>query len=78
MNEKNNGRYYIKSLKTGKTYCVEAIHHSRPRTDFGESLHDFCDGSIKEKESIINESNCLNLGYSKNPMDYIDRLEKQN
>lgn len=72
--EKNNGRFYIKSLKTGKTYLVEAI--GRPRTEFGDSLNEQCRGSIRERDSIINDSTCRNVGYSKNPMDYINHLER--
>jgi hypothetical protein len=77
---KQTGRYYIRSFKIGRLYLVEPI---RPRrnycTDFGESLighGNFCDASITEEESIIKtENNFINIGYG-NPMDYIDKLEK--
>ena len=56
-------------------YVVEAI--GKPRTDFGESLHNFCDGSIKESESNIKEENGFtNIGYANNPMDFVLELER--
>jgi hypothetical protein len=75
--KKSTGRYYISDIKTGKKYCVEPI--GKPRTEFGDSLHEKCDGSITEAESIITEANGFtNIGYAQNPMDYIEQLEKKN
>lgn len=86
----DNGRYYIKSAKTGKTYVVEPIDNGI-RTEWGDinpstkklegdygSKHK---GSIKESESIITEENgftniaTLPPGYS--PEDYIEMLESK-
>lgn len=75
MSQSNTGRYYVRSFKTGRLYCVEPI--GKPRTEFGASLTDFCKGSITEKESIITEDNgFINIGYAKNPSDYIEALER--
>lgn len=75
MSKSNTGRFYVRSPETGKLYLVEPI--GKPRTEFGASLDNFCDGSITEKESIISEENGFkNIGYAQNPMDYIDALEK--
>lgn len=77
---KQTGRYYIRSLKTNRLYLVEPIRpRSASKTNFGESLighGSFCDASITEEESIIKpENGFTNIGYSKNPMDYVERLE---
>jgi hypothetical protein len=69
---KGNGRYYVKDIATGRTFVVEAI--GRTRTDFGDSIQDHCKGSIAERDSVITSDRCANIGYSRNPMDYIDRL----
>ena len=69
---KSNGRFYIKDLPTGRTFLVEAIGH--PRTEFGDSITDKCAGSIREKDSQISEATHKNIGYAKNPGDYIDKL----
>lgn len=72
----NTGRYYVTDIKTGRKFCVEPI--GKPRTDFGDSITDKCDGSIKESESIITEENGFkNIGYAQNPNDYIDQLLKK-
>lgn len=58
-----------------RKFVVEAI--GTVRTDFGDSLDNFCDGSIKEKDSRITEENgFINIGYAQNPMDYIRQLEE--
>jgi hypothetical protein len=71
----NKGRYYVRDIQTGRLFLVEPI--GKPRTAFGDSLDSFCSGSIREKESIINEQTCNNIGYSRNPMDYINKLLKR-
>lgn len=68
------GSFYIRSLKTGRLYLVEPI--GNVRTGFGDSLDSFCNGSITEKQSKITEDRFINIGYAKNPMDYIDSLEQ--
>jgi hypothetical protein len=77
---KQTGRFYVKSLKTGKLYLVEPVRpRSETRTDFGESLIEhgsFCNASITEEESIITpENGFTNISYAGNPLDYIERLE---
>jgi hypothetical protein len=69
---KSNGRYHIKDLKSGRVFLVEAI--GNPRTDFGDSLDDKCTGSIREKDSEITPETHTNIGYAKNPADYIGKL----
>lgn len=70
----NGARFYIRSLKTGRLYLVEALNGNPAR--FGDSLDNQCRGSIKEKDSIISESTHGNVGYARNPMDYVASLEK--
>jgi hypothetical protein len=77
------GRYYITDTKTGRKFCVEPI--GNPRTDWGDinpatkkvegSYGSKYKGSIEEKDSIIKEEKGFkNIGYAKNPMDYINKL----
>lgn len=73
MKKENSGRYYIVDIKSGRKFCVEPI--GKPRTDFGDSITNKCNGSITEKESIVTEDNgFVNIGYSKNPLDYVEKL----
>lgn len=60
----------------GRKFVVEAIGFVR--TDFGDSIEDFCNGSIRdEKDSRITpENGFTNIGYAQNPMDYIRQLEE--
>ena len=64
----------------GKTYVVEAIQPRRHhRTDFGDSLRgEHCEGAIVEEQSRIRpENGFVNIGYDRNPMDYIEALERR-
>jgi len=71
--EKSNGRYFVRDIKTGRLFCVEAI--GPHRTGYGDSLSEHCIGSIREKESIITpENGFINIGTSTSPADYINRL----
>lgn len=70
----NTGRFYVRT-KSGRLFLVEPI--GKPRTEFGASLTDFCNGSIREEESIITTENGFsNIGYAQNPLDYIDAIER--
>jgi hypothetical protein len=58
-----------------RKYVVEAIDGHR--TEFGDSLDNFCDGSIKERDSrILAENGFINIGWTRNPMDWIRELEE--
>ena len=60
-----NGKFIVKSFRTGKIYCIEAI--GNPRTKWGDvdvatkkttgSYGDKYRGSIDEKDSVITEEN---------------------
>lgn len=84
----DNGRFVIKSQKTGKTYLVEAI--GDPHTEWGSidqatgklmnkkswKKHR---GSIDEHQSVIkSENGFTNIGYLEpgmSPLEYIKKLE---
>lgn len=87
-NTDETGRMVIKSLKTGKTYFVEAIGNGYnekfgdidPATkkmtgNYGEKYT----GSVTEKESLIKEengfSNIVTLKAGESPFDEIERRE---
>ena len=90
MGIEETGRYYIKSLKTGKTWCIEPI--GDPHTSWGDvnpatkelekgNYGQKYRGSIDEEESIITKEN----GYEKiyytgigcSPESFIENLEKE-
>jgi len=53
---KQGARFRIVDLRTDRRWDVEAIHpRRRHRTEFGDSLDDWCDGAIAESESRISE-----------------------
>ena len=67
---KDGATIRIVDLNTNQQWDVEAIHGRRKhRTDFGESLSKFCDGSIPEIESRIAEKTHRNIRVVKNPSD---------
>jgi len=83
----DTGRYYIKNLKNGKTYCVEPIDDTPARTEWGDidpvtkkltgnygMKHR---GSIRSEDSIITEENgfknIIMLEPGQNPMDFIEK-----
>ena len=85
MSKSETGRYYITDIKTGRKFCVEPIHNGGNQRLWGDvdpatkkltgSYGD--GGAIREEDSIITEENGFtNIGYSQNPMDYIDNLLK--
>jgi hypothetical protein len=84
------GRFYVKSLKTGKIYCVEP---GISRTDWGSvdpATGEFRNkkgfkkytGGIKEADSIIKPENgfvnIVTLQPGQSPLAYIEELDKQN
>lgn len=82
----DTGRYYIVDEESGRKFLVEPI--GNPRTEFGDinpatkkiegSYGSKYRGSIDEEESIITEENGFsNIGYAKNPMDYVNKLLKR-
>jgi hypothetical protein len=81
-NDTNDGRYTVVDLPTGRKFTVEVIHNRNDRSD-GDWTNGGIDkvknrGSISEDESIINEENGFkNIGYAKNPTDYINELLKK-
>jgi hypothetical protein len=63
-------------MNMSKKYVVEAINGHR--TEFGDSLDNFCDGSIKERDSrILPDNGFINIGWTRNPMDWIHELEEK-
>lgn len=80
------GRYYIIDTETGRKFCVEPIYNGSgkkrlwgdvdPATkELTGSYGEKSLGAIKESESIVTlESGFMNIGYAKNPMDYINKL----
>lgn len=74
------GRYWIRDLKTGRTFCVEPIHN---RGDEQHADWDFKHkkpelGAVTEKESIIKKENgfknIVTLPPGTSPDSYIDML----
>jgi len=80
----NTGRYYVKSLKTGKIYCVEPIDNTPYRKIWGDidpstkklngNYGQKHKGSILSKDSIITKENgfknIIMLKPGQNPTDY--------
>lgn len=90
MNRDETGRFIVKSIKTGKTYFVEAIDGDERTVwgDYNPSTKKFetgnygkYKGSIKPNESMITEENgfdkihTLEPGVS--PLDYIDKIDEE-
>ncbi len=86
----DTGRFYVKSMKTGRVYCVEPIaYHSEDWGSVDPATGEFMNkkgwkkytGGIKEKDSIITEENGFkNITYipaGESPLDYIDRLDNE-
>ena len=90
MNRDETGRFIVKSMKTGKTYYVEALD-SDERTDWGDldpvtkkmtgSYGDKYKGSIRPEESLITKENGFDkihtLGVGESPLDYINRIDDE-
>ena len=70
---KQGARFRIVDLRTDRQWDLEAIHprHLR-RTEFGDSLDEWCDGSIAESESRISEKTHPTVRYVGNPSE-VDR-----
>lgn len=90
MSTEETGRFYIKSEKTGKTYCIEPIGDPHTKWgDFNPSTKQLEDssygkkykGSINEKESIITKENGYNNVYytevGESPISYIEKIENE-
>ena len=91
MRSEETGRFIVKSLKTGKTYFVEALD-DKERTvwgDYNPATKTFetgnygkYKGSIRPEESMINEESVIfdkihTLGVGESPLDYIDRIDEE-
>lgn len=83
-----NGRFYIKSIRTGKIYCVEAIDGHTPEwgsvdPSTGELVHKKgwlkYTGGIKEEDSIITKDNGFknikDLPPGISPFDAIEKID---
>lgn len=81
----HTGRYFIKCLKTGKTFCVEPIDDTPNRQIWGDmdpstkkltgNYGNKYRGSVRSEDSIITEENgfknIITLKPGQNPSDYI-------
>ena len=89
-NTDETGRFIVKSLKTGKTYFVEAIDANNRSVwgDFDPATKKFQGnygtkyrGCIDEKESMITEENGFSkihmLGVGESPLGYIEKLDNE-
>ena len=89
MGTAETGRFYIKSLKTGKTWCIEPIGDAHiPWGDVNPSTKELeqgnygqkYKGSIDESESIITKENGYDKIYyteiGESPISFIERMEK--
>ena len=89
MGTAETGRFYIKSQKTGKTYCIEPV--GDPHISWGDvdpstktllkgTYGKKYIGSIDEEESIITKENgYINIQYTgigASPISLIEELEK--
>lgn len=89
-NRDETGRFIVKSIKTGKSYFVEAID-GEERTSWGDvdpatkkmtgSYGDKYKGSIRKDESMITKENGFDkihtLGVGESPLDYINRIDDE-
>lgn len=84
----NTGRFYVKSIRTGKVYCVEPFIAHTPEwgsvdPSTGEFMHKKgwlkYSGGIKEKDSIITEENGFknirDLEPGVSPLDEIEKID---
>ena len=90
FNRDETGRFIVKSIKTGKSYFVEAID-GEERTSWGDvdpatkkmtgSYGDKYKGSIRKDESMITKENGFDkihtLGVGESPLDYINRIDNE-
>ena len=90
FNRDETGRFIVKSIKTGKSYFVEAID-GKERTSWGDvdpatkkmtgSYGDKYKGSIRKDESMITKENGFDkihtLGVGESPLDYINRIDDE-
>lgn len=89
-NRDETGRFIVKSMKTSKSYFVEAID-GEERTSWGDvdpatkkmtgSYGDKYKGSIRKDESMITKENGFDkihtLGVGESPLDYINRIDDE-
>lgn len=91
INNDDTGRFIVKSMKTGKTYFVEAldgeemskwgdwdpVEKKLQTSNYGQKYK----GSIKPEESMITEENGFTnihtLGVGVSPIDYINRIDDE-
>ena len=89
-NTDETGRFIVKSLKTGKTYFVEAIDANNRSIwgDFDPATKKFqgnygskYKGCIKADESMITKENGFSkihtLGVGESPISYIEQLDDE-
>lgn len=89
-NTDETGRFIVKSLKTGKTYFVEAIDgNDRSKWgDFDPVTKKFSGnygakykGSIRKEKTLITKENGFdkihNLPEGESPLSYIDKLDEE-
>lgn len=69
-NQPSGSTFRIVDLATNRQWDVEAIQPRRHhRTEFGDSLTDFCNGAITEDQSQISEQTHDNVRYVSNPSE---------
>jgi hypothetical protein len=88
-NTDETGRFVVTSVRTGKSYAVEAIGNGHA-ADWGDmdpatkkltgNYGNKYTGSVRSSESLINESNFVNiktLPIGESPFSYIEKLDSQ-
>lgn len=76
--KQEGARFRILDLRTNRKFDVEAIHQRRkPKTEFGDSLDSFCNGSIPEDQSSIAPETHSNIEIVSSPTDEVSRRLKK-
>lgn len=71
---RNGATIRVIDLRTNRQWNVEVIQPRRHhRAEFGESLREFCDGAISERESRISATTHYNVRYVRNPCEIATR-----
>lgn len=76
----SNGRIYIHSERTGKTYCCEPLLKSI-RSGCFKSIEQNPGGGVHPKDTVIKEKNGFRnietLRPGESPMEWVERIDAQ-